>query len=186
MTMDAGEQRLALPQCVGSRFRSPTLSASVLASTPESIRLASFPQANVRCVAIRTASNRQSLARRAADNTCMCVLCMSTSPVWKSLGVAAAKAASARFRQIGLLPEAAEWQKRLATCSSCKLHVRKMGQSYCGRPFLHQIRRIPHVDGCGCPCIDKAKRPVEHCPLDALGRPARTDGDCNCKWCCRA
>jgi len=105
---------------------------------------------------------------------------------FKTLSRAAAKAASARWRSVGLSRVHPDWARRASTCETCPLRVVRRGVSYCGRPFLSQIDRDPVMDGCGCPTIDKAKSPEEHCPLDARHQPATANigaALCSCKWC---
>lgn len=91
---------------------------------------------------------------------------------------------AARLRQLGLASIYPHWQARAALCEKCPLCVVRCGVSYCGTPLLLQIDRDPIVDGCGCPCHDKAKSPSEHCPIDSSHRAAETtNGQCSCKWC---
>jgi hypothetical protein len=104
--------------------------------------------------------------------------------VFGTLARAAAKAASARLRRLGLRGQAADWARRASLCEMCHMRIVHRGVSYCGRPFLDKIRRVGAEDGCGCPCNDKAKDPSEHCPITPRGLPATTIGDeCDCKWC---
>jgi len=104
--------------------------------------------------------------------------------VLASLSRAAAKAAGARLRRMGLLRQAVDWRQRAEICEMCPLRVIHRGISYCGRPFLHQIDRDPAEDGCGCPTLEKARSPDEHCPRDWRNRPSRRYPDgCTCKWC---
>jgi hypothetical protein len=101
-----------------------------------------------------------------------------------TLSRAAAKHASSRLRQMGLLQEQADWVTRASICERCPLRVIHKKASYCGRPFLQQVERDPTVDGCGCPIRAKAADPAEHCPLTPRHLPAAlADGRCNCKWC---
>jgi hypothetical protein len=112
-----------------------------------------------------------------------CITC-DRSPIWRELSRAAAKSAGARLRRMGILPLKVDWPARAIICERCPLRVIQGRISYCGRPLLDQIRRSSSIDGCGCPTIDKAKDPHEHCPLDRLNQPAkRVDGVCSCKWC---
>jgi len=106
------------------------------------------------------------------------------SPVWKSLSKAAARAAGARMRAVGVLRSADNWRTRLAICRTCLLRTVSNGVSLCGPPYLRQLHRTP-ADGCGCRCEDKAKRPAEHCPLTIQGRPLPTPhpAACTCQWC---
>lgn len=100
------------------------------------------------------------------------------------LSRAAAKAAGDRLRRLGVLQSRVDWPARARLCESCTLRVIHRGVSYCGRPFLHQVRRDEAVDGCGCPTIAKARDPSEHCPIDPSYQPAiRLHGRCTCKWC---
>jgi len=94
---------------------------------------------------------------------------------------AAPKAASARLRQAGMLSDASGWEERAAVCETCHLRVVRCGVSYCGVPLLEFPDRDEAVDGCGCPCRDKAKSPGEHCPLP--GAPGDASAACSCKWC---
>jgi hypothetical protein len=104
--------------------------------------------------------------------------------LFAALSRAATKSLAARLRNIGLGAVATNWPRRAAICETCHLRVRVGGVSYCGRPLLQNIRRLPAIDGCGCPTHDKARSPGEHCPLDMHNRAARAiDGSCNCKWC---
>ncbi|HEX3358450.1 MAG TPA: hypothetical protein VHS31_15865 [Tepidisphaeraceae bacterium] len=101
-----------------------------------------------------------------------------------TLSRAAAKAASSRFRQMGLAPVRRDWPARASMCERCHLRVIVAGVSYCGKPLLRQVDRDPTLDGCGCPTLQKAKSPTEHCPLDLRHQPARIiAGRCTCKWC---
>lgn len=101
-----------------------------------------------------------------------------------SLSRAAAKSAAAKLRKAGLLPVRVDWQARAETCARCPLLVRRGRDTYCGRPYLEQPTRDPATDGCGCPTLDKAKDPTEHCPLTPRHLPATDDAAaCNCKWC---
>jgi hypothetical protein len=94
------------------------------------------------------------------------------------------KFATARLRQVGALRVHPRWEARAAVCERCPLRVVRCGTSYCGNPLLSQIDRDPAVDGCGCPCHDKAKDPAEHCPITARHHPSEhRDGSCTCKWC---
>lgn len=104
--------------------------------------------------------------------------------VLAALSRAAAKSAAAQLRRLGLLQRALDWRQRAEICELCPLRVVHKGTSYCGRPFLHQIDRDPAEDGCGCPTIEKARSPREHCPRDWHNRPSRQLPDgCTCKWC---
>jgi hypothetical protein len=101
-----------------------------------------------------------------------------------SLSRAAAKSAASRLRRLGLLSESIDWARRAALCERCHLRVVQKGTSYCGLPFLENVKRDPAHEGCGCPTRAKAKSPDEHCPLDWNHRPARQLPDgCTCKWC---
>jgi hypothetical protein len=115
-----------------------------------------------------------------------CFGCSSTfgSPTFAVLSRAAAKSASARLRNLGVLRVDAGWQARVAACAGCPLRTVVRGVTYCGQPLLRRLDRSP-ADGCGCPVEDKARRPGEHCPLAADGTPRRTPGGtgCDCKWC---
>jgi hypothetical protein len=97
---------------------------------------------------------------------------------------AVVKASAVWVRRLGVLGVADGWEIRAAECERCHLRVIQCGVSYCGKPFLRQIEREPAVDGCGCPCREKARTPGEHCPLDRRQLPAaRQGGQCTCKWC---
>jgi len=94
------------------------------------------------------------------------------------------KFATARLRQVGALRDYPHWEARAAVCERCPLRVIRCGVSYCGTPLLRQIDRDPTIDGCGCPCHDKAKSAAEHCPIDGHHQAAvRHNGECSCKWC---
>jgi len=94
------------------------------------------------------------------------------------------KFASARLRQVGAMRVHPRWEARAAVCERCPLRVIRCGVSYCGNPLLRQIEREPAVDGCGCPCHDKAKGPDEHCPINSRHQAAeQVHGECSCKWC---
>jgi hypothetical protein len=94
------------------------------------------------------------------------------------------KFATARLRQVGAARVHPQWEDRAEVCERCSLRVVSCGASFCGNPFLKQLDRDPAVDGCGCPCRDKAKSPGEHCPVDAHYQAAeQLAGECNCKWC---
>ena len=103
---------------------------------------------------------------------------------FRSLSRAAAKAAKARLRAMGLGANAPDWQRRAETCERCPLRVVRHNVSYCGRPLLERVDRDVETEGCGCPTHAKAKSPDEHCPLDRANRAALViAGNCNCKWC---
>jgi hypothetical protein len=114
--------------------------------------------------------------------------------VFAALSRAAAKSASARLRQLGVLRDRVDWPTRAAACERCPMRVISAGTSYCGTPFLRNVNRDPAVDGCGCPTIAKAKDPREHCPMTAGHQPARQQparptssvARCDCKWCAPA
>ncbi|MGD0767725.1 MAG: hypothetical protein ABSB42_05960 [Tepidisphaeraceae bacterium] len=94
------------------------------------------------------------------------------------------KFATARLRRVGALRVYPQWEARAAVCERCPLRVIRYGVSYCGTPLLRQIDRDPAIDGCGCPCHDKAKSAQEHCPIDGHHQAAvRHNGECSCKWC---
>jgi hypothetical protein len=105
--------------------------------------------------------------------------------VFAALSRAAAKAASARLRQLGTLRTDVNWPARAAACERCPLRVISRGTSYCGTPFLRKVDRDQAGDGCGCPTIAKAKDPGEHCPVNARHQPRHVsaNGRCDCKWC---
>jgi hypothetical protein len=97
---------------------------------------------------------------------------------------ALARFATAQMRRLGIGAISPHWQARAAVCEQCPMRVLRCGVSYCGKPFLQMVNRDPALDGCGCPCHDKAKSPSEHCPIDPSHRAATTDGGhCTCKWC---
>jgi hypothetical protein len=105
------------------------------------------------------------------------------STSFAALSRAAAKSAGARLRKLGALHTSRNWAARATVCERCPLRVVRAGVSYCGKPFLDQVSRDP-TEGCGCPTREKAKDPVEHCPLDVRHRPAvKSAGGCSCKWC---
>lgn len=100
-----------------------------------------------------------------------------------ALSRAAARAGMARLQRLGLARVHPEWARRASICETCPLRVIHRGASYCGTPFLSRIDRDA-ADGCGCPCIPKAKAREEHCPLDRELHPARQSGGrCSCRWC---
>jgi hypothetical protein len=106
--------------------------------------------------------------------------------VFAALSRAAAKSAAARLRNLRVLPARSrvDWTARAAACERCPMRVISRGVSYCGSPFLENVRRDPVLDGCGCPTIAKSKDPGEHCPLNARHQPASPYGQgCDCKWC---
>src|SRR5437868_137557 len=106
------------------------------------------------------------------------------SPVWRQLSRAAAKSAAAGMRRAGLLPLRVNWAARATVCERCPLRVIRGGVSFCGQPYLSQVDRDPATEGCGCPTLDKAKDPGEHCPLTFANVAASTGlGRCDCKWC---
>jgi hypothetical protein len=115
----------------------------------------------------------------------MIAACCGSKSTFARLSRAAAKAAGARMRRLGLFRESVDWAARAQICERCPMRVIHNKTSYCGRPFLEDVDRDPAVDGCGCPTIAKAKDPAEHCPLDPFHRPAATNlaGRCTCKWC---
>jgi hypothetical protein len=103
---------------------------------------------------------------------------------FRTLSRAAAKAAKARLRAMGLGATAPDWQRRAEACERCPLRVVRHNVSYCGRPLLERVDRDVESEGCGCPTHAKAKAPDEHCPLDRFNRAASMVGrSCNCKWC---
>ena len=105
------------------------------------------------------------------------------SPAFAVLSRAAAKSASARLRNLGVLRVDADWRARATACAGCPLRTVVRGVPHCGRPLLRQVTRSA-ADGCGCPIEDKARRPGEHCPLSTNGTPRRAAGGaCDCKWC---
>ena len=111
-------------------------------------------------------------------------ICCDGASRFATLSRAAAKAAAARLRSLGVLPTRVDWTARAAACERCPLRVVECGRSYCGKPFLRQVDRDPAVDGCGCPTHAKAKDPAEHCPLNSRNQKASADeGVCDCKWC---
>jgi hypothetical protein len=110
-----------------------------------------------------------------------CFACTPNS--FRSISRAMAKAASSRFRKMGLGTVAPDWARRAETCERCPMRVGHRGVSYCGKPLLKQIDRDPAVDGCGCPIREKAKAPGEHCPIDHRHQPSTGDAGCRCKWC---
>src|SRR5271165_1021302 len=104
--------------------------------------------------------------------------------VTRALLEALGKFAAARLRQVGALRVHPRWETRAAVCERCPIRVVRCGISYCGNPLLKQIDRDPALDGCGCPCRDKAKSPDEHCPVNGRHQAAASDGrGCSCKWC---
>jgi hypothetical protein len=101
-----------------------------------------------------------------------------------ALSRAAARSAASRLRRLGLLADSPDWIQRTSICEMCPMRIIHRGVSYCGRPFLQQVQRVPAEDGCGCPTHEKARSPDEHCPIDWRNRPARQLPDgCTCKWC---
>jgi hypothetical protein len=112
-----------------------------------------------------------------------CFTCGSNS--FRSISVAMAKAASARWRQLSGGRTAVDWVAREEVCARCPMQVISGGTSYCGTPFLRKIDRDPVLDGCGCPTRSKAKSPDEHCPVNA-NYEAAAEGQCDCKWCALA
>ena len=120
-----------------------------------------------------------------SDNPSMTCFTCARSTIWRDLSRAAAKAASAKFRQIRLAPTSPMWAQRAEVCERCPLRFVRQGKSYCGRPFLSHMERDASVEGCGCPTHDKAKDPSEHCPLTPGNYPASHAGvaGCDCKWC---
>ena len=103
---------------------------------------------------------------------------------FRTLSRAAAKAATARLRAMGLGATAPDWAPRAEICERCPLRVVRHNVSYCGRPLLERVDRDVETEGCGCPTHAKAKAPDEHCPLDRSNRAAFViAGNCNCKWC---
>jgi len=106
------------------------------------------------------------------------------SGVTRQLLEALGKFASARLRQVGALRIHPKWEARATVCEQCALRVVRCGVSYCGNPRFQQIDRDPAIDGCGCPCRDKAKSPHEHCPVDSRYQAAEKHAaGCSCKWC---
>src|SRR5262249_40397117 len=102
---------------------------------------------------------------------------------FRTLSRAAAKAASAKLRQLGAARVQPDWSRRATVCERCPLRVIRRGISYCGRPLLERVDRDEAVEGCGCPTVAKAKTPGEHCPLNRTNDPAIGGPSCDCKWC---
>ena len=100
---------------------------------------------------------------------------------------AATKFATGRIRRAGLLRVQEDWVQRATICERCPMRVIRHGISYCGMPFLEDVVREEHIDGCGCPTREKAKSPKEHCPITLSNDAARsTRAGCDCKWCLNA
>ncbi|MGA3068501.1 MAG: hypothetical protein ABSF29_16790 [Tepidisphaeraceae bacterium] len=109
---------------------------------------------------------------------------ITASDRFRQLAGALQRFAGARLRRAGLQKVHPQWQQRAEVCERCPMRVIRCGISYCGNPFLEQIDRDPAIDGCGCPCREKAQSPAEHCPVDPHHRAAqRGPGPCSCKWC---
>ena len=101
------------------------------------------------------------------------------------LSQAGVKRAQSVFRNVGIGREHPHWQARAEICARCPMCVVERHRAYCGKPFLKQIERDEATQGCGCPVIDKAKDPQEHCPRD-LQFNASSHNDahtCDCAWC---
>lgn len=113
---------------------------------------------------------------------------MSASRALVQIAFAGVKRAKAVFRSTGATPMAANWSDRAALCASCPLSMTQCGKLYCGKPFLRQIERIEHEQGCGCPVKLKAQDPAEHCPRTGRFEPSsKTDpATCDCVWCVAA
>ena len=92
---------------------------------------------------------------------------------------AAAKAASARLRDGGTLAVSPDARERLAVCRRCPLRVVHDGAEFCGKPLWQRDRG--DEPGCGCPLVDKARDPAEHCPLAA--ESAEPGFSRACRWC---
>ncbi len=117
-----------------------------------------------------------------------CFSCMghSLSPVFKSLSIAAAKAAKAKLRGGGMLSRSVDLAGRKAICAACPMRQMYGGRAYCGPPLLRKVNRRAASEGCGCPIDDKAADPGEHCPINRNFDPAgQAAGRCDCKWCTR-
>lgn len=98
---------------------------------------------------------------------------------------AATKKAGAFIRSLGAAPVHPQWQARVEICANCPLATKEGDSVYCGKPFLSKVHREAE-DGCGCPIMDKAQDPAEHCPLTPQHVPAAQHGaSCGCKWCVR-
>jgi hypothetical protein len=104
------------------------------------------------------------------------------NPAFAVLSRAAAKSASARLRNLGVLKVSNDWRRRLNTCAGCDLYTVVNRVPHCGKPLLRQILRSPD-QGCGCPVEAKARRTAEHCPISATKTPRQQSGACDCKWC---
>ncbi len=103
---------------------------------------------------------------------------------FRTLSRAAAKAAKARLRAMGVGATAPDWARRAEACERCPMRVIRHNISYCGRPLLERVDRDVETEGCGCPTRAKGKSPEEHCPLDQANRSAAlVEGRCTCKWC---
>jgi hypothetical protein len=100
-----------------------------------------------------------------------------------TLRQALGKFAMARLRRVGVGTVHPNWEERAAVCERCPMRVIRCGVSYCGKPFAQQIDRDPVMDGCGCPCREKAQSPSEHCPIDSHHQAAERGEICTCKWC---
>jgi hypothetical protein len=108
---------------------------------------------------------------------------VSPTRVFVRLVQASLKASSAIVRSAGVGAVASDWPARAEACARCPLVYVQCGKSYCGKPFLKQIEREEHVEGCGCPVLAKAKDPAEHCPRNARFQPSSKSANCDCVWC---
>jgi hypothetical protein len=179
------------PQCRLERTTSPTLSNSIDASTPfrwtfhrQFFRIA---QLNSWQTGHKSTKELASCAEGFTGRRPIKIPMATTiaqNGVTRYFLEALGKFATARLRQVGAARIHPEWEDRAEVCERCSLRVVSCGVSFCGNPFLKQLDRDPAVDGCGCPCRDKAKSPGEHCPVDAHYQATeQAGGECNCKWC---
>ena len=110
---------------------------------------------------------------------------LSPSRLVIRLTQAGAKRLRSVFRNVGVGREHPDWRARTDICSRCPLCVVDRKRIYCGKPFLSQIDRDQATEGCGCPVIEKAKDPSEHCPRDRHFNPSTglDPARCDCSWC---
>ncbi len=110
---------------------------------------------------------------------------MSPTRLVYRLSQAGVKRLGSIFRGIGVGSEHPDWQARAEICSRCPLCVTEKRHAFCGKPFLSKINREEATEGCGCPVLEKAKDPAEHCPRNRVFDPStKAHADlCDCTWC---
>ena len=90
---------------------------------------------------------------------------------WRALSKAAAKAASARVRAIGLSRFDDQWTKKATICEGCPLRVVYRKTSYCGSRFSIRCRAMKRSMGADARPTTRLKTPVSTAPsMPGIGR----------------